>query len=122
MLLSVCLNDQPLLSNSTRTTPFPYVNYFGDSDVFGPLTTFKVYADATEVTSCRDVVTAVTCCFLMYWIFDIKYAKPYYRTLAFLDNYVFKKNSVSLPQKVISLINKLVLLILSLLFVDTAVH
>jgi hypothetical protein len=105
-LLSYCLREDSMISDVARSTPYPHVQYFGDSDVFGSMTTFRVHAEGVEVTNCSDAATAMTICFLAYWIFDIKYAKLFSGTLSFLDNYIFKKNSVPISQKVLTLINK----------------
>ena len=67
---------------------------------------FRIFAEGVEVTVCRDAVTALTTAFLMFWIFDIKYPKTSASTLSFLDNFIFKKNSVPVKQKVANFINK----------------
>ncbi len=105
-LISLCLREQSLFSEAAQLTLYPYILYSGDENIFGTLTVFRVFAEGVEVTSCRDAVTALTTAFVMFWIFDIKYPKTSASTLAFLDNFVFRKNSVAVTQKVANFINK----------------
>lgn len=93
------------MSDISRQSPYPHVEFTGD--VFDSLTSFTVTADGVDILSCSDVTSAVTACFAMYWIFDIKYPKMFYGFLSFLDNFVFKKNSVRASQKVSNFVNKL---------------
>ena len=106
MMLSLCLMERPLVANSndTKTTPYPHV--VCDTDVFSAQSVYTVYADNTEITTCSDIVTALTVCFDIYWIFDIQYPKHYRNVLSLLDIAVFRKRSVKAPQKVITLLNK----------------
>ena len=106
MLLSMSLGDQPLLVDIEQTTPYPHILYSGDEDIFGPLTTFAVFADRTHITTCSTVVNAITVCFLAYWLFNIQYPKSFRGILSFLDAFIFRKKSVRISQKVSTFFNK----------------
>jgi hypothetical protein len=106
MLLVVSLGDQPLVFEGRGTTAYPHVECSTD-DVFETLCMFTVFVDGVEITSCQDIVTAITACFIMYWVFDIKYPKPFYGMLSMLDTFVFRKNSVKATQKVLNFVNQI---------------
>jgi len=106
LLISLCLREQSLFSEAIQPTLYPYILYSGDENIFGTLTVFKIYAEGAEVTSCRDAVTALTTAFLMFWIFQIKYPKTSASTLSFLDNFIFRKKSIAITQKVANFINR----------------
>ena len=88
-----------------RTLPYPFIKQVGD-DVFDPCTNFIVCADNVDITYCKDIVSALTTCFIVYWIFNISYPKIYNGLLTFLDNFIFHKNSVRTSQKISNFINK----------------
>jgi hypothetical protein len=106
MLLTHGLNEQPLVSEGGRAaTLYPYVDCTS-GDVFGAVRMFTVYADGAEVTTTGDIVNAITACFLMFWLFDIQYPKHFCGLLSLLDNIIYNKKSVRMPQKVSNFINK----------------
>jgi len=76
VLLSHCFRESPLVSGGSQTC-YPHICFVGDDDVFGTLTVFNLMADNTDVTSCTDIITAVTACLALYWIFDIQYPKNF---------------------------------------------
>jgi len=106
VLLSHCFRESALVSEGSQTC-YPHICFVGDDDVFGAMTVFNLMADHTDVTSCTDIITAVTACFSLYWLFDIQYPKHFHGILTFLDTYVFRKRSVRVTQKVSTFINKL---------------
>jgi len=73
MLLSMSLGDQPLLVDSEQTTPYPHILYSSDEDIFGPLTTFVVFADRTHIKPRACVWMPSLSAFLHtgYFIFNI---------------------------------------------------
>jgi hypothetical protein len=90
-----------------RPSLYSYVSHDEDTSIFDSTTILHVNADGIEITQCHNVVNALTVAFVLYWIFNIKYPKPFYGTLSLFDTSVFKKNSVRPPQKVVNFLNKL---------------
>jgi hypothetical protein len=107
VLLIHHLCRKPILTRQFTRTPYPHVEYSGDGDVFGVLTTFTVYVNGVAITECHEVTSALTICFLCYWIFNIQYCSEFLGVLSFMDNFIFKKNTVPMSRKVTSFINKL---------------
>ena len=70
------------------------------------LCAYTVYADSEEITTTTDILSAITVCFVLYWIFNIQYPKQFYGLLSFLDIFIFHRRSVKPSQKVSSFINK----------------
>ncbi len=106
MLLPYCLGDKPLVAATDRVTPYPHMKCSEtDQGLFGPLTSYIVCADRLQITTCKDLVSALTSCFICYWLFNIKYPKIFCGQLGFLDN-LFKKNSIPVAQKVANFMNK----------------
>lgn len=102
------MSEESLVSaEGVSSTLYPHVEFERDLSVFDAATVFRVLADGNEITQCSDIVKAMTVAFVMHWIFNIKYPKEFFGTLSLFDTYVFRKNSVRVPQKVRSLINKL---------------
>jgi len=122
MLLSHCFSEQPLVTAEKQQTPYPHLRHYGDSDVFGSQTSYDFYADDYEVCTCADIISAITACFAIYWIFDIQYPRQFRIMLTLLDCYVFNKRSERSTQKVLSFVNKLKNKYICLLDIDYHVH
>jgi len=107
LLLPHCMRESSMFctQESTTVTPYPHVMYSGDEDIFGSATEFRVFADGVHITCCRDVCSALTTCFVLYWIFDIAYSKSYIGALTFLDNFVFRKKNARMLSKVATFLN-----------------
>jgi hypothetical protein len=91
MLLAVCLGEQPLVLEGRGTTAYLYIECSSD-DTFGPLYMFTVFDDGEEITTFRDIVTAITACFIMCWVFDKKIPKA-------ILWYAVTARRIYLPQK-----------------------
>jgi len=105
LLLSVCMSERQLVSSVECRTPYPHV--YADGDIFNSATRFTVSADGADVVTCSSVISAITACFILYWLFNIEYPKLFRSTLSFLDIHVFKKASVKSTQKITTFVNKL---------------
>jgi len=52
--------------------------------------TLNTYLDKQPVTAPIDYLTAITTMLSMYWVFDVAFPKPIYKTLSFLAGHVCK--------------------------------
>ena len=69
------------MAQNIKKTPYPHVIFTGD--IFDSQTSFTLFADSTEIAVCTDVLTAITACFVVYWIFNIQYPKQFRNFLSF---------------------------------------
>jgi len=93
------------VAQNIKKTPYPHVIF--TEDIFDSQTSFTLFADSTEIAVCTDVLTAITACFVVYWIFNIQYPKQFRNFLSFLDIALFRKKSVRTTQRLLTFINKL---------------
>ena len=105
LLLSYCLGDKSAIDCKERTSLYPFIKQIGD-DVFDPCKNVIVFAENVDITYCKNIVSALPTCFIVFWIFNISYPKLYNGVLIFLDNFIFHKNSVRISQKISNFINK----------------
>ena len=70
MLVSLCLCEQALFSETTQHILYTYRLYSSAENIFGTLIVFRISAEGVEVTICRDAVTALTTAFkFKYYLF-----------------------------------------------------